>query len=336
MTIKDVARHCGVSVSTVSRVLNNKPDVSESVREKVLGAVRQLHYVPNTGARDLVMPAADTVGLVVRGDSSQFYAEIVAAIEQRLKAAGYSMVIENARHGTDELWLGASIARSKRLKGLIFLGGRFDYAAADIGKLEVPFVCCTYANVFGGLLADSYSSVTIDDIKTGYDAVSKLIERGHRRIAVVLSTVDDRSISELRYMGYRKALFENGIEYDPALVIEAGEYSMAAARESVKRAVDNGVDFTAVFAVSDTLAIAVIKALSERGLRVPEDCSVLGIDGIKIGQYMVPGLCSFSQPTAALGEHSARILIEMIEGGGITEHLVLDADFIEGGSIRNI
>ncbi len=336
MTIKDVARHCGVSVSTVSRVLNDKPDVSESVREKVLNAVRELHYVPNTGARDLVMPVSDTVGIVVKGNSSEFYAEIVAAVEQRLKAAGYDLVIEYARHGSDELWAGASLARSKRLRGLVFLGGRFDYAPADTKKLDVPFVCCTYSNLFGALPADSYSSVTVDDIKTGHDAVTRLIGQGHRRIAVVLSTVDDRSISELRYMGYRKALCENGIEFDPTLVIEAGEYSMAAARTSVKAAVAAGLDFSAVFAVSDSLAIAVMKALSESGKSVPEDCSVIGIDGIEMARYTVPGLCSFSQPAKALGEHSARILVDMIEGRGEPEHLVLEPDFLEGGSIRKI
>ncbi len=336
MTIKDVARHCGVSVSTVSRVLNQKPDVSESVRAAVLEAVRQLNYVPHTGARELVMPASDTVGLVIRGDSSEFYAEIIAAIEHTLKLAGYSLVIENARHGEDELWAGASLVRSKRLKGLIFLGGCFDYEAGDIEKLDVPFVCCTYTNIFGSLPAGSYSSVTIDDIKTGHDATMQLINRGHRRIAVVLSTADDRSISELRCMGYRRALEEKGIEFDPELVIEAGEYSMAAARRSVGEAIAAGLDFSAVFAVSDNLAIAVMKALSDAGKRVPEDCSVLGIDGIEMAEYTLPSLSTFAQPTHELGEHSARILINIIEGRGEAEHILLEPGFVKGGSLREI
>ncbi len=335
MTIKDVARHCGVSVSTVSRVLNDKPDVSNSVRAAVMKAVQELNYVPNNSARELVMPAADTVGLVIRGDSSQFYREIVVAIESRLKSAGYTMVVENVRHGDSELWAGASLARSKRLRGIIFLGGRFDYEAEDIEKLSVPFVCCTYTNIFGRLPAESYSSVTIDDLKTGYDASMELIRHGHRRIAIVLSTVDDRSISELRYMGYRKALWENGIEFDPSLVFEAGEYSMAAARKVVAKAIEDGVDFSAVFAVSDNLAIAVIKALSEGGRRVPEDCSVMGVDGIEMARYTIPGLCSLAQPTKALGEHSARVLINMIEGRE-AEHIVLEADLLVGNSIGDI
>lgn len=336
MTIKDVARHCGVSVSTVSRVLNGKPDVSESVRLKVLTAVQELNYVPNLSARDLVMLPSDAVGVVFRGDSSTFYSDIIGAMERVLSEAGYTIVIDNPHHGEDELWAGAALARSKRLRGLIFLGGRFDYEQRDLEKLNVPFVCCTYKSVFGSLPAESYSSVTVDDIRIGYEATMELIKRGHRRIAVVLSTVDDRSVSELRYMGYRKALFESGIAFEPSLVLEAGEYSMAAARDCVGRAVDEGVEFSAVFAISDTLAIAVIKALSEAGKRVPDDCSVLGVDGIEMAKYTVPSLSTFAQPAGALGEESARLLLALLEGRGEAEHIVLESSFVPGGSLREV
>lgn len=333
MTIKDVARHCGVSVSTVSRVLNNRPDVSEGVRAKVLKAVEELNYVPNDSARDLVSPATDTVGILFRGTSSPFYAEIIGAMEGMLSRQGYTVVIESVRHGSDELWAGASLVRSKRLKGIVFLGGRFDYAPEDVEKLGVPFVCCTYTNSFGALSPESYSSVTIDDIKTGFDAAMALIERGHRRIAVVMSNIDDHSIGELRYMGYRKALEERGIDFDPELILEAGEYSMSAARAAVEKAIDRGLDFSAVFAVSDLLAIAVMKALSNRGRSVPEDCSVIGVDGLELAAYTIPSLATFAQPTQELGERSARVLIGMMERGEKSQHIVLNPGFTEGGSL---
>ena len=336
MTIKDVARHCGVSVSTVSRVLNNKSDVSDAVREKVLKAVKELNFVPNGSARDLVSPISDAVGIVFRGDSSPFYMGIIGAMEKVFSEAGFTTVVENVRHGQDELWAGAGLARSKRLRGLAFLGGRFDYTPEDIEKLDVPFVCCTYTNSFGRLSADSYSSVTIDDIKTGYEAAMKLIERGHKRIAVVMSNVDDRSIGELRYMGYRKAHEDRGIALDPALLIEAGEYSMAAVKVAVEKAVDDGLDFTAVFAVSDILAIAVMKALSNKGLCVPKDCSVLGVDGLEMASYMVPSLSTLAQPTEELGEKGARVLLDMIKNGSPGSHTVLSTSFVPGGSIAEI
>lgn len=335
MTIKDVAKYCGVSVSTVSRVLNNRSDVSERVRNAVMDAVEELNYVPNNCARDLVMPAADAVGIVMRGDSTSFYAGIVSAIESRLKSAGFTVVIENVRHGADELWAGASLARSKKLRGIIFLGGRFDYSPADLEKLSVPFVMCTYTNTFGRLLNESYSSVTVDDIKAGYDATMKLIAEGHKRIAIALSTVNDRSVSELRYMGYRKALLDSKIEFDPGILIESGGYSMDEAKSAVSGALDKGVDFSAVFAISDGFAIASMKALSERGKFVPEDCSVIGVDGIEMSRYTIPDLCTLAQPQAALGEQSARVLLSIMNGGE-AEHIVLETEYCDGGSIRKI
>lgn len=336
MTIKDVALRCGVSVSTVSRVLNNKPDVSDSVRAAVLRAVEELHYVPNNCARDLVMPASDSIGLIARGDGNQFYTEIITFIEAALRKAGYTMVMDTVKHGEDELWAGASLVRSKRLRGLIFLGGCFDYEERDAALLGVPFVCCTYTNLFGSLPPERYCSVTIDDVKAGYDAVDMLIKRGHRRIAAVISTVDDRSISELRYMGYRRALEDNGIEFDPALVLEAGEFSMAGARRRVEKAVADGLDFSAVFAASDSLAIAVMRALYDAGRRVPEDCSVVGIDGIEMGAYTIPSLCSYAQPKQELGRRSVEALLDMIEGRGEPKHILLEPVLINGGSVRDI
>lgn len=335
MTIKDVARHCGVSVSTVSRALNDRPDVSAAVRDKVLKAVEELHYVPNSSARELVMPAADSVGLVIRGDS-QFYGEIVANIENSLRESGYSTVIESLRHGEDELRAGAALVRSKRLRGLIFLGGCFDYSRSAVEALGVPFVCCTYRNVFGTLEAEKYSSVTIDDIRAGYEATDMLISRGHRRIAVVLSTVDDRSVSQLRYMGYRRALEERGLDFDPALVLEAGEYSMSAARRAMEGALEANKDFSAVFAVSDSFAIAVMKALHDKGKNVPGDVSVVGIDGMEMCAYTVPTLCSYAQPAGELGRRSAELIIEMMEGAEGGKHILLDPLLTEGGSVRSI
>ena len=151
MTIKDVAERCGVSVSTVSRVLNNHPDVSDAIRAKVMTVVQELHYVPNNSARDLVRPKSDTIGLVVRGVGNPFFTGVIRAIERAVTEAGYTLVLHQIQSGEDELRAGAELARSKRLLGLILLGGCFDYTPEQIASLELPFVCCTYTNSFGTL-----------------------------------------------------------------------------------------------------------------------------------------------------------------------------------------
>ena len=336
MTIKDIAERCGVSVSTVSRVMNNHPDVSEANRQRVLAVVQELHYVPNNSARDLVKPQSDVIGLVVRGVGNPFFTGVIRAIENTCTEAGYTMVLHQIQSGEDELRAGAELARSKRLRGLILLGGCFDYTPEQIASLSVPFVCCTYTNSFGTLSQDSYSSVSIDDQKAAYRAVRLLTERGHRKIAVILDSVRDHSISQLRYRGYCQALEDCGIALDPDLVEETVTFEMSDGYAGMERLLARRNDFTAVFVISDAMAVAAMKALHDHGKRVPEDCSVVAIDGIDMSAYMIPTLTTLVQPQAALGENSVRILVDMIEGRAGNRHLLLDTASRTGGSVCSV
>jgi len=220
LTIKDIAKACGVSVSTVSRVLNDHPDVSAANREKVLAVVRENHFVPNSSARDLVKAPVDGIGLVVRGVGNPFFTRIIHAVEEACDKAGYTMVMRQIHSGEDELRTAADLAASKRLRGVILLGGCFDYTPQDVARIRVPFVCCSYTNSFGTLRTDEYSSVSINDQKEAYKAVKMLAARGHRKIAIILDQCHDHSISQLRYKGYCQALEDSGIALDPDLVEE--------------------------------------------------------------------------------------------------------------------
>ena len=336
MTIRDIARRCGVSVSTVSRVLNDHPDVSAANRDKVLRVVRELHYVPNTSARDLVRPQSDGIGLVVRGVGNPFFTGVIRAIERAIEEAGYSMVLHQIRSGEDEVRSGAELARSRRLLGLILLGGCFDYTPEQVAVLDVPFVCCSYTNSFGELAEDRYSSVTIDDQQEAYRAVRLLLERGHRRIAVLLDSVEDHSISQLRFMGCCRALGEYGLRPDDALVAETGSFEMAATYRRMTELLRSGAEFSAVFCVSDSMAVAAMKALYDQGRRVPEDCSVVAIDGIDMSAYAAPTLTTLVQPQEELGERSVQILVDLIEGRGGNRHVLLPTGLRPGGSVRAI
>lgn len=336
MTIKDVARRCGVSVSTVSRVLNNHPDVSEKVRGEVMRVVEEMHYVPNSSARDLVCAASDAVGLVVRGVGNPFFLDVFHAVESTIAEAGYTMFVQNIHPGEDELRAGAQLVRSKKLRGLILLGGCFDYNADDVALLDVPFVCCSYTNSFGNLDEKAYSSVTIDDRAEAHRAVHYLLKNGHRRIAVLLESTDDRSISELRYMGYRQALEENGIAFDEALVLQTRGYGMDAAYDAVCEALKKERSFSALFCISDSMAVAAMKALHDAGRSVPKECSVIAIDGIEMSAYSIPTLTTLSQPKHEMGEMSVRLLLDMIEGHTANRHVVLETEPRRGGSVCRI
>ncbi len=335
MTIKDVAKHSGVSVSTVSRVLNNHPDVSDEVRAKVLETAEKLHYVPNSSARDLVRPQSDSIGVVVRGAGNPFFSAMIHAIELELEQAGYSMILHQIRAEADELTAGASLARSKRLRGLLFLGGDFDYTQERIALLSVPFVCCTYTNSFGTLKRSAFSSVSIDDYAEAKKAVRILTDRGHRKIAIILDSKNDHSISELRYRGYCDALKEAGIDYEESLVEEVIDYDMKAAYEGTKRLLVRRRDVTAIFVIADSMAIAAMKALYEAGIRVPEECSVIAIDGIDVSQYTVPTLTTIVQPCAQIGMEAVHRLIGVIEQNLENEHMYMETRLREGGTVAD-
>ncbi len=314
MTIKDIAKLCGVSISTVSRVLNDRPDVSEENRRRIMAVIQSSNYIPNNSARDLVKTKADAIGLVVRGVSNPFYTDIIQAIESAITAAGYTMVMQQIGSSDDEVKCGAMMERDKRLQGLIFLGGRYDYTPGELAVLNVPFVCCSYTNSYGTLPEDAYSSVSIADQEEAFRAVEELYRLGHRRIAALVSRTDDRSVSQLRYQGYVRALEAHGLPLDPELVITTESFDIGPAYEAVARRLGEGASFTALFAIADHMAMGAMRALREAGLRVPEDCSVMAIDGLEVTEYIHPALTTLCQPMAELGRRSVELLLQRMQG----------------------
>ena len=216
------------------------------------------------------------------------------------------------------------------------MGGCFDYTPEQTASLGVPFVCCTYTNSFGTLELTEYSSVSIDDQQAAYRAVRLLTENGHRKIAVILDSVRDHSISQLRSRGYCQALRDAGIPLEPELVEETVTYEMSDGYAGMERLMKRREDLTAVFVVSDAMAVAAMKALHDHGKRVPEDCSVVAIDGIDMSAYAVPTLTTLVQPQQELGENSVRILVDMIEGRAGNRHLQLDTQLRQGGSVCSL
>lgn len=333
MTIKDIAKISGVSVSTVSRVLNNHPDVSEDVRHKVMAVVEEYNYIPNNSARALGQSKSDNIGLIVRGISNPFYTSIIHEIEQDIEKAGYTLVMQQIGSCDDELLAGAMMERDKRLRGLIFLGGRLDSTKDQIAGIGVPFVNCSSNNAYGTLDADSYSSVSIDDTQTAYEAVKELYKEGHRRIAVLLARPDDGSVSQIRYEGYVKALTEAGMAPDEDLIISVDSYNIADAYYGTKKWLEKGIAFDAIFAISDNLAMGAMRALREKGIDVPGQCSIVAIDGIEVSEYMAPALSTYCQPMKELGRTSVELLIDLIEKKGKHRQIILPTIFREGGTI---
>ncbi len=336
VTIKDIAAKSGVSVSTVSRVINNHPYVKDDVRAKVLKVIEEEHFVPHEGAASLAKTPENSIGLIFRGMGNIFFGEMLPLLERRIRAEGYTCVIHQITTKEDELQAAATLAKSRRLSGIILLGGKFNYTDEDIASVGVPCICCTYANAFGTMEKHRISSVCINDKEEAKKAVKHLYENGHRKIAIVLPTISDQSIAELRFQGFIDAYRELDLKLDTNLIVETGNYSMESAYAEVKKWLATEPDFTALFAISDTIAMASIKAMSENGLSVPDDRSVIAIDGIELSRFALPTLTTLVQPKEEMADETIELLHNMIQGKSRGHHVDVPTILRLGDSVRSI
>ena len=268
--------------------------------------------------------------------TNPFYTDIIRAVEDSITAEGFTMVMQQIGTCDDEIKRGAMMEREKRLRGIVFLGGRSDYTPEELTMLNVPFVCCSYANQYGTLPEGSYASVSIADEEEAYRAVTELYRCGHRRIAALVARTDDRAISQLRYQGYLRALADCGLPTEEELVIRAGSFDIGDAYRATAERLRQGADFTAVFSIADNMALGAMRALREAGRRVPEDCSVIAIDGLTMSEYFHPMLTTLCQPMEEMGRRSVEILMDMIHGRGRPRCETVRTVLRRGASVRRI
>lgn len=339
ITIKDIAKKCGVGVSTVSRAMNDHPDINPETKQMILDTIAEYGYIPNNSARNLKRIESNTIAVLVKGIDNPFLQSMFKIFEKQVQKTGYSFIIHRVEEREDEITVAQELEMEKRLKGIIFLGGCFGNSEERMKKLDIPFVLCTVG------MTDSvdkrlYSSISIDDYKESYRLVSYLCELGHRRIAIISGKIDDESIGKLRYQGYVQALKDHGIVLDPQLVRymkqDLPEYSPENGYVVAKELLEEGVDFTALYVVSDNTAFGACKAILESGKRIPEDYSVAGFDGIKLARYYHPSLTTMQQPCEEMAAESIRLLIDLIEGRKENQHRIFDAVLLEGESVRRI
>ena len=245
------------------------------------------------------------------------------------------MVMRQIGSCEDEIKCGAMMEREKRLQGIIFLGGRSDYSPADTALLNVPFVCCSYTNTYGTLDPTKYSSVSIADEQEAYRAVMDLAQKGHRRIAALSTDPRDWSIAQLRCSGYARALHDLGLSLEDGEIIRADDFTIESAYRAVAERLKRPADFTAIFAISDDMAIGAMRALRESGRSIPEDCSIIAIDGLTVSEYIYPMLTTLCQPTDEMGAKSVEILMSVIRGG-THRHQILPTTLRTGQSVRDL
>ncbi len=336
LTIKDIAKICNVGVSTVSRAINNEPGISDKTKERIMQVVEEFHYVPNNSARNLKMVESNTIALIITGIDNIFFQSMFGAFEVELRKKGYDFLLHAVSWKQDVVTVATELMKEKRLKGMILLGGQMERPEERLDALGIPYVLCTVAH------SNEYSMancpwVGIDDELEGYHAVSYLIEKGHRDIALIAGQKLDNAVSAQRLAGYKRALAEHGIPYREELVQFADpdvtDFSPENGYIGVKHLLEKKAEFTAMFCMSDLITVGAYKALDEAGISVPKDCSVIGFDGIELSKYMCPGLTTMHQPREDMVKSSVKLLMKELEQGKKAEQRIYQATLIERDSV---
>lgn len=335
INIKHIAKISGFGVSTVSRVINNHPDVSDKTRKKILDIIEEYNYIPNNSARNLKRINTKNIGVLVKGIYNPFFSEIVQIIEKKLNDEGYSMIIHYKYDDIDDIGAAIEFIKEKRLKGLIYLGGDFNNDDVEqLNNIKTPIVI-TSPNIIRNDNKKTFSSVMIENEKAVYKAINHLTKLGHKDIGIITAEVKSQSIGELRLEGYKRALEHNDIEFNDEF-LEVGEFTFDSGYEAMNRLLDKDTDITAVFVSSDIMAIGASKAILSRNLKIPEDISVIGFDGIEYSKYFHPSLTTIKQPKEKFANESIHILLDLINKESEHKHLILETELIKGESCRSI
>ena len=339
ITIRDVAKLCGVGVSTVSRAMNNHPDINQETKDRIMQIITEYHYIPNNSARNLKRTDAKTIAVLIKGISNPFFSKMITIFEQEIQKKRYSFILQHVEEKQDEIAVAIQLEKEKRLNGIVFLGGFFSHTEDKLKQISVPFVLSTI-----GLLENHnkqiYSSVSVDDVKESYKVVKHLLDLGHKRIAILSALEEDESIGRLRLEGYKQALLEAGLPIDPALICPMYEelegYSMENGYAVARDLLASGKDFTAIYAVSDAVAIGACRALRDAGKEIPRDFSVAGFDGLEIGRYYYPAITTLRQPVEEMAEATIKILFDVMKKKTSVQHRIFEGTLIEGESARKI
>jgi len=303
----DVARLAGVSPSTVSRILNGTAKVSDDKRLAVLAAIEKVSFAPNQMAQGLKKGRSLTIGIVVQDISSPFFDETLRGIDDGLKGTGYASVIVSGHWNADEEADRVRLLLARKVDGIILLSGRISDEAVLGFSGQRPIVSTGRA-----LHTRTALGFKTDNEYGAWLAVRHLVELGHRRIAFISGPTNNHDADE-RLAGYRRALAESQIDIDPALVVE-GNYHEASGMMAMNRLFDTHQQFTAVFAANDLTAYGARLALYRKGIRVPDDISLVGFDDLPGSSYTTPPLTTVRQPMYDMGRIATQALLRLING----------------------
>lgn len=321
ITIDEIARLAGVSKTTVSRVLNNKPDVKPETRELILNFISKYGYQPNAFAQAISLQKSQTVGLIIPYNadyifSNPFYSEVIRGVSTETTRRGYHLLL---CYTHEENYV--DIYKQRRVEGFIIIspGSIHKEIIRKLSQIEAPFV--TTSQISG---EDGLNYVDIDNFYGASLAIEHLISLGHQKIGFICGQ-EYLTSSQDRMSGYVSALTKNNLPFQDSLV-KRGDGSIESGYQKMFELIDQ--DVTAVFVSCDIMAMGAVKAIKEKNLKIPYDISVVGFDDIPLAQIIEPPLTTIKQPAYEKGESAASMLIDLVEGKEAIGNKILPVDII--------
>ncbi|WP_199617286.1 LacI family DNA-binding transcriptional regulator [Paenibacillus alkalitolerans] len=305
--IKDVAKKAGVSVTTVSRVLNGEKYVKDDMKKRVQRAIEELGYAPSHIARSLVRKKTNLIGVIVPDLTSNFYSTILSSIEETASMNDYNLLVCNIIEDIDKEFKYLNVFHEMRVDGIIIMHEKINEEISSfLTKLQVPVIFSSVRP-----RDQRFISVIVDDYDAAYDATRFLLDLGHERIAFIGGDMRDVTSGQSRYVGYCNALMDSGkkIVHD---YIRFGDYKIRSGYDMMKELLRCDPLPTAVFAVSDDMAVGAMNCISDHQLKVPDDISVIGFDGSQLTELVRPTLTSMEQPIHDMGKITVETLLGLI------------------------
>ncbi|WP_404404381.1 catabolite control protein A [Jeotgalibacillus malaysiensis] len=318
ITIYDVAREANVSMATVSRVVNGNPNVKPATRKKVLEVIERLGYRPNAVARGLASKKTTTVGVIIPDISNIFFAELARGIEDIATMYKYNIILSNSDQNEEKELHLLNTMLGKQVDGIVFMGGRItEEHVAEFQRSPVPIV------IAGSVEETNQTpSVNIDYYQASVDAVSSLIEKGHKHVAFVSGPFHDTINRSMKLEGYKAALENNNLTYNEDFVFE-GDYTYDSGLDAWAKLRELDQKPTAIFVGNDEMALGVVHGAQDEGLNIPDDIEVMSFDNTKLALMVRPQLTSVVQPLYDIGAVAMRLLTKLMNKESIDDQTVV-------------
>lgn len=327
VTIKDVAREAGVNVSTVSRALSGGYGVHEATREKVIRVAARLSYRPNSMAKGLVTGQSSTIGLLISDIRNPFFAELARGAEDAAQKAGFQVFLCNSDLDPNKQMRYFQALRARRVDGII-MNSILNLGAAEqqeLAEAEIPVVLLNRPES-----QTCFSTVSVDNFQGGYLAGQHLCALGHRFIGHITGPRSHGNLSQ-RWKGFLKACEAHEGQIEPTILY--GEQSFDGGSDLTKKLFDRHPSVTAIFAGNDIMAFGALCALTEMGLKVPDDVSLIGFDDLELARIVTPPLTTIQQPKYEIGRAAVQILLAR---NNVPEHRVFGVSLVERKSCRTL